>query len=68
MRGSARRAGPVNGHNAGIRRPVRVFRRLRAAHGRTQVVLLVRWVLPRRPIVEPDYNGVHMPSIACDLP
>ena len=33
-----------------------------------QVVLLVRWVLPRRPIVEPDYNGVHMPSIACDLP
>jgi hypothetical protein len=32
------------------------------------VVLLVRWVLPGRPIVELDSDGVHMPSIACGLP
>jgi hypothetical protein len=32
------------------------------------VVLLARWVLPGRPIVELDADGVHMPSIACDLP
>jgi hypothetical protein len=33
-----------------------------------QVALLARWVLPGRPIVEVDAAGVHMPSIACDLP
>jgi hypothetical protein len=33
-----------------------------------QVVLLARWVLPGRPIVELDAEGVHMPSIAYDLP
>lgn len=32
------------------------------------VVLLVRWVLPGRPIVELDADGVHMPSIACHVP
>lgn len=31
-------------------------------------VLLVRWVLPGRPIVELDADGVHMPSIACHVP
>jgi hypothetical protein len=29
---------------------------------------LVRWVLPGRPVVVLDGDGVHMPSIACDLP
>jgi hypothetical protein len=33
-----------------------------------QAVLLVRWVLPARPIVELDADGVHMPSIACHVP
>jgi hypothetical protein len=33
-----------------------------------QVTLLVRWVLPGRPLIELDAEGVHMPSIACDLP
>jgi hypothetical protein len=33
-----------------------------------QVVLLARWVLPGRPVVKLDAGGVHMPSIACDLP
>lgn len=32
------------------------------------VLLLVRWVLPGRPVVELDAEGVHMPSIGCDLP
>ena len=32
------------------------------------VVLLVRWVLPGRPIVELDADGVHMASIACHVP
>lgn len=32
------------------------------------VVLLVRWVLPGRPVVELDADGVHMPSIACHVP
>jgi hypothetical protein len=32
------------------------------------VVLLVRWVLPGRPVIELDSDGVHMPSIGCDLP
>jgi hypothetical protein len=33
-----------------------------------RVVMLVRWVLPNRPVVELDADGVHLPSIACDLP
>jgi len=32
------------------------------------VVLLVRWVLPGRPIVELGADGVHMASIACHVP
>jgi hypothetical protein len=32
------------------------------------VVLVVRWVLPGRPIVELDADGVHMASIACHVP
>ena len=36
--------------------------------GVPQVVLLARWVLPGRPVVELDAGGVHLPSIACDLP
>jgi hypothetical protein len=36
--------------------------------GVPQVVLLARWVLPGRPVVELDAVGVHLPSIACDLP
>jgi hypothetical protein len=36
--------------------------------GVPQVVLLTRWVLPGRPVVELDAGGVHLPSIACDLP
>jgi hypothetical protein len=33
-----------------------------------QVVLLTRWVLPGRPVVELDAGGVHLSSIGCDLP
>ncbi|MGH3252617.1 MAG: hypothetical protein ACRDOI_41270 [Trebonia sp.] len=32
------------------------------------VLLLVHWVLPGRPIVDLDAEGVHMPSIGCELP
>jgi hypothetical protein len=33
-----------------------------------QVMLLARWVLPGRPVVELDADGVHLPSISCALP
>jgi hypothetical protein len=32
------------------------------------VVLQVRWVSPGRPVLVLDADGVHLPSIACDLP
>jgi len=32
------------------------------------VWLLVRWVLPGRPVLELDTVGLHLPSIECDLP
>jgi len=33
-----------------------------------QVMMLVRWVLPGRPLLVLDSGGVHLPSISCDLP